>query len=153
MLNPFGKIGDFIQHGEHEIALMFISRQVFLYYQTIDLACSQTPDPACSQTSNLVSSQSSNDVFPKQGLACYCVPNQGIGNENTLDIILACSQTPDLSCSPTPVWEHTWIRNSVSAGFYYSLSHEINVASRGTHACESLMNGLQSCGFITRSKM
>ena len=35
-----------------------------------------------------MSSQASNDVFPKQGLACYCVPNQGIGNENTLDLTL-----------------------------------------------------------------
>ena len=39
-----------ISQGEHEITLMFISRQVFSRSQTPDTACSQTPDTACSQT-------------------------------------------------------------------------------------------------------
>ncbi len=99
-----------ISQGEHEITLMFISRQVFSCSQTPDLACSQTPDTACSQILNT-------------------------------------------ACSQTPVWEHTWIRNSVSGKGYYSLSHDSHVASRGTPAWESLMNGLQSWGFVTRSKV
>ena len=36
----------------------------------------------------LVSSQASTDASPKQDLAYYCVPKQGLGNENTFDLTL-----------------------------------------------------------------
>jgi len=58
--------------------------------------------------------------------------------------VFSCSQTPDLACSQTPVWEHTRISNSVSGRVSYSLSHDSHVASRGTPTWESLMKGLQS---------